>query len=147
MSALPTPTIAQRVARAALSLALALGLCSTAGAQDNPFFGAWQGSAVVNGTQVNTRLVVQPDGRYIEQIQMGPYLTMNRGRIALLGQGIARFSVEDYEPKEQCLPPPGGCKRILPPPGSTYRYRFTSQHTMTLRDARLGGEIRYQRVQ
>ena len=126
------------------------------GAASNPFIGSWQTATTVAGIQLTIQLVMNPQGGYSELDRgysrtSGQMLTRETGTYRLIAPNLLRLNVQDWEPKEQCLPGSngaGGCHVIQKPPGTTYRYRFTSRNTFTVQDATFGNgpTLTYHRI-
>ncbi|HWA59957.1 MAG TPA: hypothetical protein VG939_01210 [Caulobacteraceae bacterium] len=129
--------------------ALAAVLAATpAAAQVAQMTGAWRGYA--QGVTFN--LVVEPNGRFSEQEIMGQMMTMQTGHIQPLGGDLVAFVVEDWQPRTRPVYHPtgtvGGYYTQEPnakPPGGTWRILFNGPRSMTMRDARLGGQVTFTR--
>ena len=121
-------------------------LSVTGAAAQNSLVGTWQGSVVFNGMTVGLNLVMMPNGKFSEQQTMSGMMTMDTGTYTVLPNNQLHFTVEDWEPKQQCFPQ-SGCHDILKPPGGLYNVRFISGSTMQVQDVNNQGIVVYQRVQ
>ena len=112
----------------------------------NTLVGHWVGFVV--GTRYTADLVIDNRGRYTELTKAGTLMTQRMGKWLILPNGLLRFTVTDWQPKQQCLPP-SGCFPIRMPPGSAYQYRFTSSNAVLFTDVTFGkaaGTISYRRA-
>jgi hypothetical protein len=116
------------------------------GAASNPFIGTWQTTTSAAGIQLTINLVLNPQGGYSELDQgysptAGKMVTRETGTYNVMAPNVLRLNVINWDPKVQCLPgsgAAGGCVPIRKPPGTTYRYRFTSANTFTAQDVTFG---------
>jgi len=126
------------------------------GAASNPFVGTWQTSTTQMGIQLTIQLVLNPQGGYSELDRgysrtAGQMMTRETGTYRLIAPNLLRLDVQNWEPKQQCLPGSngaGGCHVIQKPPGVTYRYKFTSRNTFTVQDITFGNgpRLTYRRI-
>ena len=128
-----------------LLLAGAFLLSATAAFAQNSMVGTWQGSVMFSGAPMGLNLVIMPDGRYSAQQTWGGMMTMDTGTYEMLPNSQVHFTVQDWEPKQQCFPQTG-CHAILKPPGSLGTVHLFGS-TMQLQDQASGIVINYQRVQ
>jgi len=138
-----------------VALATAFGFAAPAAqAQGGNLAGGWRSVMVINGTQVEFDLVVQPNMAFSETQRSGGGMTMQTGQIQQTGPGTITFVVEDWQPKSMasysvgpgCYNP---CWHQIPtskPPGGTWTVQFNGPNSVTMHDVYLGGNITYQRV-
>ena len=105
----------------ALTFAIALLAATPAAAQT--ILGGWTSQSFdqVGGRQLVT-LVIKADGTYQEQFRGATTLNTYSGRWFFVQGNIARFSIEDWEPKQWCGPQ--GCVPVSPGPGTTAAITF-----------------------
>ncbi len=107
----------------------------------NPFIGTWQATTVTSGVRLTIQLVLNPQGGFSELDQGissgNRMITQETGTYALFAPNTLRLNVLNWQPKVQCMAP-SGCFPIRKPPGTTYRYRFTSATTFMAQDVTFG---------
>jgi hypothetical protein len=108
----------------------------------NPFIGTWQTTTVASGIRLTVQLVLNPQGGFSELDQgisptAGRMMTQETGTYSLFAPNMLRLNVVNWQPKVQCVAP-SGCVPVRKPPGTTYRYRFTSATTFTAQDVTFG---------
>jgi hypothetical protein len=127
-----------------LAAAASLFLLVAVPANANTFVGTWRGSTMVNGAMLYSSLVLEPTGHFNELDRMGTLMSEQTGTWSVV-RGMLYLHVEDWAPKEQCLPTTG-CVPIRMPPGSLYRVRWLSANVIRCQDVNLGGTITYRRA-
>ena len=91
-------------------------------AQHHPLVGTWRSSVITQAGQQQVEVVIQANGTYSQQWRGRNILNTFTGRWRDMGNGIVRFDIDDWQPKEWCGPL--GCTKILRPPGTTARIQF-----------------------
>ncbi|HVS47234.1 MAG TPA: hypothetical protein VMS32_11310 [Verrucomicrobiae bacterium] len=111
----------------------------------NSLVGHWQGAATVGGGSYAFDLVMQSNGTYVDTVRVGRIASTDSGTWKIVG-GLLHFTVTDWEPKQQCFPPPTGCQPVPEPPGGLYRVQFLSPNAMRWQDVNYGGIVNYERA-
>ena len=124
---------------------LITALAAPAAAQQNfPVIGIWR--AQVNdqsgGPQI-VETVIQGNGTFSQQWRGRNSLLTYSGQWRMLrADGLFRFEIQDWEPKQWCGPL--GCTQIQRPPGSTVQIRFNGPNQMLVSDG--GSNIIHNRL-
>ena len=131
----------------ALVLAFAVFACSAvpSQAQNVPITGTWRGASVdpIGGPQ-QVEFVIQTNGTYSQQWRGRNNLNTYTGPWRAISEGVFRFDIVDWEPKEWCGPL--GCTAILRPPGATVRIQFQGNNRFTVTPIGGGPTITYARA-
>lgn len=108
------------------------------------FVGTWHATIYVSGRVAYDSLVMEADGEFNELMRSGTLMTEETGTWHIV-RGYLYLKVEDWAPKQQCLPTTG-CVPILKPPSSLYRVQWLSADAIRCQDVNLRGYVTYQRV-